>query len=208
MFEESYPDFLTRLDSDPDRAFRDFYEYTAKLLSAQPPFQVRALTDIEICDLVNEVVLHCVSDGFRVLRQYVDKGRPFGAWLYIMAQHKCIDRIRRNRLVTNAESKPDSESAKSANAGSAHSELNPEEQYRFGAVVEVVRRCIATLGQQCQLLLKLAAEEYTPMEIALALGLDNNSNKKVSDAMRECRRQLRKSLDAQGLDLSAGIPRR
>ena len=64
----------------------------------------------------------------------------------------------------------------------------------------IVRRAVEELGRRCQLLLQMAADGFTPKQMATALRLSPDQNKKITDDLRYCRRQLVDRLSVAGFD--------
>jgi hypothetical protein len=91
MLDQARPNFLDLLDKDPNQAFRDFYEFANKLLIINPPKSLQALTETERKDTIHDIILHCIKENFKVLRSYIDCGRPFAGWLYTVAYNKGLD---------------------------------------------------------------------------------------------------------------------
>jgi RNA polymerase sigma factor (sigma-70 family) len=202
VLEQTWPAFLDLLNEDPQEALRAFYSFARRLLIVKPPRPLRKLPHAEAEDLIQEILLHCVCDNFKALRQYTDQGRPFAAWFYILAHNKCMDYIRRRKRETEiiwSDYHNDLNSGRSV----ANRDISPEEKTGLRNGIRIVRRCMAVLGQYCRLLLELAADEYKPSEMALVLGWPRGMNKKVADDLRGCRRRLKNMLVAQGVDLAS-----
>jgi len=204
MLEATWPPFLDLLDRDPDRAFRGFYSFAWRLLKVSPPKIMSSLPESDADDLIREILLHCVVDNFRILRRYTDRGKPFAAWLYIVAHNKCLDYLRRKKY-SRDYIESEKESAGPIHSGSPEISLDPDRKMQLKGLIEIVRKCMATLSRKCQILLRLSADEYSPREMTAALGLPANMNKKVSDDLRECRKRLKKVLVREGVDLKAAL---
>ena len=56
------------------------------------------------------------------------------------------------------------------------------------------------MGDKCRVLVQGAAEGYKPRELTRLLGWPADWNKKASDDLRECRRQLKRLLEDSGLE--------
>ena len=203
MIDQEWPEFLDKLDSDPDNAFADFYKIALRVLKSTPPVPMRSLPSDDIEELTNDIVYHCVKDNFRILRQYKPMGKPFAAWFYIIATNKCRDYFRsRGR-------RPQTISIHgSANELSLENKLrnpgnNGEKKYDLKKLLSFTRVSIEKLGDYCRLLLEMAADEFTPREMVAVLRLPKDHNKKVSDDLRECRRKLKKLLVDEGYDIKS-----
>jgi RNA polymerase sigma factor (sigma-70 family) len=203
MLDQPWPEFLNLLDQDANAAFQEFYQFLYKLLTVRPPQGMRSLSETESEDLLQEIVLHCVQDDFRVLRQYRPQGRPFAAWLYVLAHNKCLDCLRRRSRSPELHSQFNYGVGEDSLGGGVDSDLTPEKRAGLRDVISTVKGCLSRLRQYCRLLLQLAAEEYTPREMVLLLGWPPDKNKKVSDDLRECRRQLRKVMVEEGIDVES-----
>jgi RNA polymerase sigma factor (sigma-70 family) len=191
---------LDLLDKSPDEAFREFYSFAQRLLKVKPPRTLQGLSDAAAHDAIQEIILHCVEDDFRVLRKYRDRGRPFSAWFYMLAHNKSLDILRKKNREDSILSGP----ADSTDSGSGHirpnPDISPEQRTRLRSAIDIVRKCMSMLGEYCRLLLQLAADEYTPREMVLVLGLPRDKAKKISDDLRECRKRLRRLTVEQGID--------
>jgi RNA polymerase sigma factor (sigma-70 family) len=202
MLQQSWPLFLDLLDENPQKAFSEFYSFARKLLTVKPPRTLQELSKPESEDMIQDIILHCVQDSFRVLRRYQDRGKPFAAWLYILAHNKCLDYLRGLKREVETTSGGFEPGSKDHATLCSDPDIDPEVRTRLHSVIELVGTCVSKLGDYCELLLKCAADEYTPSEIVLVLGWPKDKNKKVSDDLRECRKRLRKMLEAQGVDLT------
>jgi len=203
MSEKTWPSFLDRLDIDPDAAFKGFYRFAWKTLNQVPPRAMRGLGEPDRQDVIHDIVYHCVRDDFRVLRRYVDKGKPFAAWLYVVAHHKCLDRIRAGRLENEALSIHEDADGRGLEMVLSDPADDPAKRVEAREVLEAVKTILARMGQYCRLLLEMAADELTPREMVLVLRLPASQNKKVSDDLRYCRDKLRRRLREAGIELPA-----
>jgi RNA polymerase sigma factor (sigma-70 family) len=201
MLDQSWPSFLDMLESSPDEAFRQLYSFACRLLKVKPPGSMRRLSKTESQDLTQDIILHCTRDNFRVLRQYSDCGKPFAAWLYILAHRKCLDYLRARKRESMTVQYESDMNSPDLDWIASDSDIDPLDRTNLKRVIECVKDCMSRLRKQCQLLLQLAADEYTPREMALVLGWPEESNKKVSDDLRQCRKQLKKIVASEGIDL-------
>jgi len=201
MADPSWPPFLDLLNSDPDTAFADFYRFAVRTLTITPPKPMRSLNQDDCQDLIHNIVYHCVKDDFRVLRQYIHKGKPFAAWLYAIAHNFCIDHLRSR---SHKEEEASSDITNLIGIISIHDD-GVDKRTGLKELLAIVRKTIARLSEYCRLLLEMAADEYTPKEIVKMLRLPADQNKKVSDDLRECRRKLKKQLREAGIDIETLI---
>ncbi len=200
MLQEPWPSFLNYLDADPMRAGREFCEFALKFFTAINPRFLHSFNSSERSDAKQEICLHCISDDFRVLRQYRLINRGFGSWFYVIAHNKAMDLLRKSgRTVKVLES-----SSKSAGQSAATTEpaLNPHgalvSMDRLRVVVSVIRK----MDEYCQLLLRMGADELTPIEMTRILRWRLDKAKKISDDLRYCREKLRGLLRQVGVDLA------
>jgi DNA-directed RNA polymerase specialized sigma24 family protein len=194
--QATWPSFLDLLDPDPKRAWEGFYAFAWKLLQARPPRLLRSLQPADQENVIAEVIVHCTDDHFRRLRTYQDKGKPFAAWLVVVAHHKALDWIRRY-----------------PQPGDEPKGTEPEDQRHYDKPVdpglrERVSACRRRLGEKCQRLIELWADYgYRPREIAEdpalghELGYSPDENKRVSDDLRYCKKKLKGLLREEGLGL-------
>ncbi|MCX6827833.1 MAG: hypothetical protein NT002_00910 [candidate division Zixibacteria bacterium] len=137
------------------------------------------------------------------MRQYINRGQPFAGWLYLVAYNRTLELARAKKREPQFVSIHSDESGK----GLEHIfQDNTEDLLNLTAWKQVagkVYEIIKQLSQKCRLLLEMAADEYSPQEMVDTLKLPSDYNKKVSDDLRECRRQLRKRLSESGIDMAA-----
>jgi RNA polymerase sigma factor (sigma-70 family) len=203
MRDASRPEFLDLMDSDPDRAFADFYRFAVTLLSRKPPRPLMSANPEDRQDIIHDIVYHCVKEDFRVLRRYTPRGRSFAAWLYVVAHNKSLD------LISVAGRQPMTVSMHEQNDGRALEQVlagpggGQDRQAEFSDIIGLVVKAIAHLDEHCRLLLEMAADEFTPKEMVSVLGLAPEQNKKVSDDLRYCRGKLKRLLSETGIDLGS-----
>jgi RNA polymerase sigma factor (sigma-70 family) len=203
MEDVSRPEFLGLMDGDPDRAFAGFYTFAVALLSRKPPRPLLSIRPEDRQDIIHDIVYHCVKDDFRVLRRYVPKGRSFAAWLYVVAHNKSLDLISAKgqpAVTLSIHQKEDGRALEQvlSDPGNTH-----DRQAELSEIVGIVVKAIGRLDEHCQLLLEMAADEFTPKEIVKVLGLAPEQNKKVSDDLRYCRNKLKRLLVEMGADLAS-----
>jgi RNA polymerase sigma factor (sigma-70 family) len=198
----SRPQFLDLLDSDPQAALTGFYRFLTWTFNKVPPRPGRTLCREDQEDVKHEVFVHCVEKDFRVLRQYIPSGRPFAAWLYTVAHNVSIDYIRKKEPKHKVVSIHKDSSGKSLK-DSIVNPIDDAKRYMIARYVPIAKKMIGGLDHYCRLLLEMAADEFTPKEMVLALGLPSNQNKEVSDRLRYCREKLKKLLAGAGIDIGS-----
>jgi DNA-directed RNA polymerase specialized sigma24 family protein len=201
----SKPAFLDKLDSHPNEAYADFHLFAVRQLRGVPPTPLRTLFSNDRDEVESDIIYHCIKDDFRVLRTYVDEGKPFEAWLYEVARRKTLDWIkaknrRRSTFVSEGDQNDDGLSV-DPQADSTPLDLVDH----LADILHLVAKQFPLLGKHCQLLLQLAADEYTPKEMVEVLRLPKDQNKKISDDLRYCRNKLKDLMFEQGVDLSGLI---
>jgi len=190
--ESPWPPFLDWLDSQPERAKAAFADFGYRLLRVCPPRVFSGLTPEQQEEAVQEVLIHCIADGCRVLRLYRPCGKPFAAWLLFVASNKARDLFFRKKR-DEVSLDPDLERQLPAPAAPAADLL------RDG----IVRRELGALGEKCRLLLSFFADGLKPREmaelVARLLGYEEYSNKQAGDDLAYCRRLLKGRLEQAGL---------
>jgi DNA-directed RNA polymerase specialized sigma24 family protein len=190
--ESAWPPFLDLLDSRPREASRSFADFGYRLLRVCPPRAFAQLSQDEREDMVQIVLMHCISDGFRVLRRFKPHGTPFAAWLLTVAGNKTIDEILRRRRDETSIT-PDIERLLPAAPGTTGDPL----------LHTTLRRHLDAMGEKCRLLLSFLAEGLKPREmtdlIADLLGTPSYTNVQASDDLRYCRGLLKRKLEAEGI---------
>lgn len=204
---DSWPDFLDRLDQDPDGAFADFYALTCQSLQSVPPRPLKAVPKDEWLDRIHEVVYHCCRDSFAALRRYKDRGKPFVAWLHVVAHNRIYSVV--NPQLDKPQIAPLSEDSGKHRAESAilRGGGSPELRAQLAQLQEAVRKALGGVGDKCRTLLKMAADEWTPQEMASVLRQPPATSKKISDDLRYCRRRLRDMLYESGVDVEDFFPK-
>ena len=193
----NWPSFLDLIDDDPKKSAAEFYQFAAKLLSTAPPKLFRGLNKEDQEDFIQEIVIHCISNNFRVLRTYQDKGKPFAAWFYIIVHHKLVDFLRKRGQVMPYELElADAHEFVSDNPG-IEALFNVE----HNEALKVVKMCLSEIGTKCRLLLKLAAKEFRPKEMVRIMGLPLEQAKNVANDLAHCRKKLANLLWEKGIKI-------
>jgi RNA polymerase sigma factor (sigma-70 family) len=195
---DAWPSFLDKLKSHPRQAATQFASYALNHLKSCPATIMLSLSEAERDDIVQDVILHCTENKMRLLRSYHNTGRPFAVWLYFVARNKTIDHLRRK----GREARFLRDTGNPGPTLRDHSEFGPERTAAVKGILARVAEELEALDQKCRILLRFAADEYRPKEIALALGLTLNHAKKISDDLRHCRRKLRDSIESKGIEIS------
>ncbi len=194
---QNWPSFLDIIDDDPKKSGREFYLFSAKLLRVAPPKLFRSLDREDQEDIIQEIVVHCIKNDFRVLRTYQDKGKPFAAWLYIIAHNKIVDHLRKRGQNDPYETETsDTFEFVSENPG-IESLLRVEHM----EALEAVKSCLNEIGTKCRLLLKLAAKEFRPREMVRIMGLPAEQAKNVANDLAHCREKLTNLLWQKGIKI-------
>jgi len=194
----SWPPFLDLIDHQPLKAADQFYRYVVGLLEVSTPRTLKIVPLDERKDLFHDIVVHCIRDNFRVLRQYEDVGRPFAAWFYFVANNKIRDYLDKSGRTPETISSNNSDPAPSDEA-----KPNPETDHENRELLQSVNAAIAELDDYCQVLLRLAGEEYKPREMTGILGWAKEKAKKISNDLGYCRRKLANLLFERGIDIEA-----
>lgn len=203
MHDVSSPEFLDLMDSNPDRAFADFYRFAVTLLSRKPPRPLLSVKPEDRQDIIHDIVYHCVKDDFRVLRRYVPRGRSFAAWLYVVAHNRSLDLILAGGQAAMTVSMHEQEDGTALEHVLSDPANSHDKTVEFSEIVGFVTRAIGQIDEHCRLLLEMAADEFTPKEMVRVLGLAPGQNKKVSDDLRYCRNKLKRLLSRMGVDLES-----
>jgi RNA polymerase sigma factor (sigma-70 family) len=201
MDTSTWPSFLDLFDSDPDRAFEEFYLLASEVLHVQPPRPMLGLSHEDRQDLAHDIIYHCVKDDFRVLRSYRDQGKPFTVWFYPIAHNKTLDFIRSRGRKPETTSIHEDVDGKGLENVLSNPKDNTGSRIELADLLNAVRKAVASLSDYCRMLIEMAADEFTPKEMAQVLRLPADQNKKVSDDLRYCREKLRKRLSTGGIDI-------
>ena len=188
--DNTWPQFLDQLHADPESAAKNLYNYTIGYLRECPPRIYASIPEDHRPDLAHDVVVHCIKDDFRVLRQYVNRGKPFAAWFYFIVRNTIMDALRKaGRNPETVDLQPDDVGAKHrANPGPSSSDV--EKQAEFREMLDAVYECMKEIDDYCRLLLRMAADEYLPREMVRVLRWSADKAKKVSNDLGYCRKKL------------------
>jgi len=182
------PRFLSLLDSDPDTARMQIGHFVLKTLSeTRPPNMYRFFSPDEHPGLINEIYLHLVADDFATLRKYVNTGKPFAAWLFVISNNKAYDLARKLKRVDKTGREIDDDDIPLPSNGPP-----PDVEAGYRQLLARINELIERLDEFCQLLLRMAGDEYTIREMLLVLRLPARKNAWLSDKLRYCRKKLRR----------------
>jgi len=193
----NWPSFLDLMDDNPKEAASKFYLFAAKLLRVVPPKLFRNLNKEDQEDIIQNIVIHCIKDEFRVMRTYQNKGKPFAAWLYIISHHKIIDFLRKQ----GHEIPYETETADSPENVSENPGIEALFNVEHKEALEAVRMCLIEIGTKCRLLLKLAAKEFRPREMVRVMGFSAEQAKNVANDLAHCRKKLANLLWQKGIKI-------
>lgn len=200
MIQESRPGFLKNLDSDPDRAFAGFYEFTWRLLQSNPPSIMRGMSREDREDVISEVAYQCWCDNQRKLRSCRDQGKPFAEWLLVVAWHKAIDLLRKRHGRDVLSMEPSGDESGAPQSNSPGHEPPPNQTQACARAPNILCEALERLGNECKLLILLRVQGYKPREITIILGWSPARNKDISDQARYCINRLKEKLRESGHD--------
>lgn len=197
-----WPGFLDLVDSNPRKAAEGLYRFVYTLFRTAPPRILRSLPTEKHQDLMHDIVVHCIKQNLRVLRQYQNKGRPFAVWFYFIARNLILDSLDRERqtptfsdpsLVDEAAGRTRSDQSLTGNPIHQRSEMRQ--------TLEAVNSCLEKIGDYCRALLRMAGDELVPREMTKVFGWPKDKAKKVSNDLGYCRKKLENMLVEYGLDI-------
>ncbi|HEV8700009.1 MAG TPA: sigma-70 family RNA polymerase sigma factor [Candidatus Polarisedimenticolia bacterium] len=187
--QQGWPSFLDLLDSDPERAWTEFYEFARKALSIM--HILRTFGPDAMWDWIHDINIHCCRDDFKKLRTYRPREKKtFAGWLHTVALHYLIDQ---GAYYPPATEEPDE------NLPVPGPPAMERQIYRD--LLERVQRRLAQMDEKCRRLLKLASEGRKPLEITKILNLPEKKNKEISERIINCRSRLARALRRDGIDL-------
>lgn len=186
------PGFLSRLDSDRDRAIAEFGRFTETLFREAPPPNYLSIPPDDREDVVSEVVIHCIENDCARLRKYRPQpGSLFAGWLATVAYRKILDLIKH-------EKKRKSQSSPEENDNRPSRGPNPEQLAISRELENIFLAALRRLGRECRLLLRLRRLEFTNREIVRLLRLPSGRNKSIGNQIIECRKKLARLLRSRG----------
>lgn len=192
------PWFADGSDSDPQRRMVDVERFAQEFFRSNTLSLMRRLSPEESEDLKREIVLHCIDDHFRVLKQFRQTGANFDAWFCTVCLNKAKDflksRTRYQQMVTHDLS-ADQLTLNRPKDGAP----SPEDAAHLRQIVEAVNRGIESLDRYCRLLVRMDGEEFKPREMVRVLRWPLSKAKKISDDLAYCKEKLRILLAQQGI---------
>ena len=194
----AWPPFLDLLDTDTQAAWEGFYRFAMGLLQTKPPPIVASMHSEERERFLQEFLNVMIRNNFARLRKYADTGHSFAAWLYRAVKNAAVDWFRQQQR------DPDPESTGTVQTDQADP-VDSNRRTEMISTLDVTIKAMRRLGEYCQMLLEMAADEMTPIDILLLLGLPADQNKKISDDIRQCRRKLKQILGDDGVDISGEL---
>jgi DNA-directed RNA polymerase specialized sigma24 family protein len=204
MAEKRVPEFVKLIDSDPDKAFREFYKFLRKLVSVNLPKLYRLLSKEDQEEVLDNVAVKCWRDNWKVMRKCVKSGGSVAGYLRAMVQNAAFDRLFRDKWLEIVKLYEDI-TKETADFLEAIPDLksNPEREEASARILGIVKDTILHMSENCQMLLLLASEEYEIRYMVQVLGLPKDRNKAISGALGECRKKLRKLLLQKGIEIDA-----
>ena len=94
--QQTWPDFLDLLDSDRDKAAKDFYEFVKLLINTAPPQSIRSLSEADRKEFIQQFMSAATENNFRMLHMYENRQQPFAAWLTVITAAAQALRLRKS----------------------------------------------------------------------------------------------------------------
>ena len=194
--DASRPAFLDLLDRDPETAFRQFYDYTWRLLSVRPPRRLRGLAAGSREDVISEAIVRCWSNGQLELRRFRESGLPFALCLAHLAERIARAQSRAaGRLRARQAFDPDLRRL-------AEIPCHPDyDRLEAMALREIVLACFAALSAHCRLLLAGTADRYTRLHLHTLFGAPPRWRARYDTQLHRCRAELRRRLASRGVEV-------
>lgn len=196
--QPSIPWFADGDDSDRERRMDDFARYARDFFSACPLSLMRGLSNDELADLQQSIIMHCVDNDLRILKQFRRTGANFDAWFCTVCLNKTRDYLKsRGRYRQVIASDPSGDNV--ILEDHPDPKTSPEQRAHVSQVAEQVDACIRQLDQYCRLLIRMEGDEFKPREMVRVLRWPAAKAKKVSDDLAYCLVKLRKLLAQRGI---------
>jgi len=186
--DDPWPEFLDHLDSDPEGAWEGLYIHAWRLVRAWRPPAFARLPGPDQEDLFVDILQDLQEDGFRQLRSYENRGRPFASWFWQILQRRALDAFR---AMKRRRYEPLSD-------WMTEPAPLPDQVVESSEALRDLEGVMAELSPRCQLLLKATAEGYKAKDLVELLSLPADHNKKVADHLKNCRRSLVKAMSRRG----------
>jgi len=186
-----WPDFMGRLDSDPEWARGRFMEAGFRFLLASPPRSFRWFDDDRRPELASAALYALVEGDFKRLRQYRDRGRRFAGWLVMVAHNKAAEVWRQEDRAPISCETDVIDASRPAPAGV---------DVLDRMIVEKVRSVIMAMEHRCRRILSgrllwgLSNRELADLEPRHGV-----TNKMIGDWYRQCRLKLVAKLEKLGI---------
>lgn len=189
------PDFIDLLNTDSKQASDLFALWVKRKLSESPPRKIYSVAADDRQDVIQDIILHCINDDMKVLRQFGDHGRPFEAWFYWVARNKILDYLRKRR--SGIQTTSVSISFDGGVESIAVPQVSPDSN--LDSILRITNDCIKELGQKCRILLRMAGDEFRPREMARLLRMPKEKAKNISSDLRYCRKKLQELIKSRGV---------
>lgn len=195
---DSWPSFFDHLDSDQQRAQREFCEWAMRFFAACPPGQLSGLPREQREPLCYDIIGDCIIDDFKILRKYKNCGKPFAGWFMVVARRRIIDRFR------SIKRTPDVDRSDFAIDSTGRSKWEPVviEYHTAKRIQKVIEQCLSHMTEQCQNLIPLVADGEKIKDILAMRVVEADTNKKMSNAIKHCQKRLRECLASRGVEIS------
>lgn len=205
MHKDSWPSFLDKLDSDPDKAFRELYVYLRRFVFQHPLKEIRELCEEQKEKMVYDLAVYYVKDDFEKLRKYKNMGYSFGVWIEGKAKWLATDEWRRKkRIVKTTPIEPvPIEDGETRQFDPPSPNPGPDSITENSDLLGAVKKALAGMGNYCRVLIRLHSHDFTPKEISRALRLlklKPRTNDQVSVDLYRCKLELREQLSEMGID--------
>jgi hypothetical protein len=94
-FEETYPFFLQSMRTDREAGLQQFARLARAWLALHPTPSMQAMTPEERDAVAEAAIARCVQKNGEPLRNYTDKGEPFGRWFSRVTEDTAARELRR-----------------------------------------------------------------------------------------------------------------
>ena len=198
MPQRDLPWFADGDDSDRQRRMTDFQHYAQQFFRKCAPSAMRRLSPDDLADVQQEIILHCICNDFRVLKQFRNTGSTFDAWFCVVSLNTTLDFMkRRGRYQDTIVADPTPDGALVMNHPASSG--NPEKEFERGRMAELLNQCIGSLDQYCRVLVRLYGDQFKPHEIVRVLRWPESKATKVANDYKYCKEKLRKLLAKRGI---------
>ena len=199
MCKSVNPEFLKYLDSDPDKVFKEFYQFAIKLLTQKTPRPMLSLLYDDKNDIIQEIIYSCVKDNFARLKKFKQDSKSFTSWFYVLAHNQTIDFYRKRNRTWEVERTTTNDEDKNLLDIFVNLKEDILKKYDLIELKQIVRNALNSMKKECQQLLEMAAHEFTPLEVVKFLRLPKEMNKSISNKLKHCRKILKDMLSTEGV---------